>query len=470
MNQEMTIQLSGDERVLTAGKASRHTKATTVEGQLVLTSHRLIFVPAKQGFGGEVEIHLEMIETVKLQNLLFFIPAGIKVMLKGVGEELFALRERERWQQLIVMACQGELQAQLAKLEAQGAASGGDVQRPVVVVPGGQTAPIEKVVSWPAVAAWIAVPFAFVPLFGLLPAIFVLVCSMLLLRGELQHDRKVGKISLGLSGLAILLFGVGLVSFLVQGGIPDFPTASGGSISIVTRVIQIAVLVMSVVLHEVGHGLSAYWAGDLTALKAGRLKLNPIAHIDLFGSIILPAILVLTNSPAVLGWAKPVPVNPMNFRKRRLGNLAVSLAGVSANLLVAMVALSLLATIGAVLHLVYPNMTTEGFWMAGFQTQITGVPAAGAFAMTADVLKTAVLINLILLAFNLLPIPPLDGSHVLELALPQALKRLYAKLRPFGMIILVVCIVAGVLDYLFQAVAIVLAVLGLVVGAICGLG
>jgi Zn-dependent protease len=471
MHDETTITLYGDERVLTASRASRFTPKATLNGQLVLTSHRLLFVPATQGVRGDIAFALDRITEVTLANLFLFFPFGIDVRLSDGVKERFVVPEREQWQQLIVLAARGELQAQLAELEAQEAV-GAVAERPVVLVPAlGQAMPIAPVVSWPAVVVWIALPLAFVPLFGLLPAVVVLVCAAMLVKGKLLHDRIVGMLGLGSSGLALLLCGLGVASLAVHGAFPEFPgRVSAGEVSIAARVVQIAVLVMSVVLHECGHGLAAYFAGDLTAVQAGRLKLNPIAHVELFGSIILPAILVISNSPAVLGWAKPVPVNPAFFRKRGMGNLAVSLAGVSANLLVAMVSLSLLAGLGAALHFVFPAMTSEGFWMAGFQTQISGVPASGVFAALTDVLKTAVLINLVLLAFNLLPIPPLDGSHVLELALPRSVARLYAKIRPLGMIILVVCIVAGVLDYLFGVVAFALAALGLLVGTICGLG
>src|SRR5665213_608206 len=101
------------------------------------------------------------------------------------------------------------------------------------------------------------------------------------------------------------------------------------------EIFTIVILILSVIMHEVAHGYAAYMLGDPTAKNAGRLTLNPLAHIDLFGSILVPAILVLTNAGVLFGWAKPVPYNPFNLRNQRWGDAIVGAAGVGTNLLLA---------------------------------------------------------------------------------------------------------------------------------------
>lgn len=179
--------------------------------------------------------------------------------------------------------------------------------------------------------------------------------------------------------------------------------------------ISIILLLFSVIVHEVMHGLVARRFGDHTAEHAGRLTLNPIPHIDPIGSILLPVILIglplITGSgPSFfIAWAKPVPVNPLNFSNIRAGELWVSAAGILSNFS--------LAIIGTILfHLLSPTL--------GFPNIII------------QLLSFTVTINLILGIFNLFPIPPLDGSKILLSQLPYRLAKEYEKLAPFGLIIL----------------------------------
>ena len=145
------------------------------------------------------------------------------------------------------------------------------------------------------------------------------------------------------------------------------------------------VLVLSIVTHECAHGLAALWCGDTTARDQGRITLNPVPHIDPLGSIILPLILAVAHAPVMLGWAKPVPIQPANFRNPRNGAVWVALAGPASN--------GLLALAGAAV----------ARW----------APGSGFFAPLRDIGIAAVVINLALGLFNLIPIPPLDGSWVL---------------------------------------------------------
>ena len=151
----------------------------------------------------------------------------------------------------------------------------------------------------------------------------------------------------------------------------------------------IIILIFSVILHEIAHGYAAEMQGDPTARLAGRLTLNPVPHIDLFGSLILPALLIFSNSGVVVGWAKPVPYNPYNLRNQRWGTLSVALAGVFVNFLLALI-------FGLLIRFA------------------DGLPLS--FLAIA---KTIVLLNIILGVFNLLPIPPLDGSKVLLALFPR---------------------------------------------------
>jgi Zn-dependent protease len=181
-------------------------------------------------------------------------------------------------------------------------------------------------------------------------------------------------------------------------------------------------LVVAVILHEISHGVVAYAYGDDTAKRAGRLTLNPIPHIDPLGSIILPAMAVLANLP-VLGWAKPVPVNPAQLRNPRRQMLWVGLAGPITNF-----ALMAVAAVGAkiVLAGAYPGACT-GPDVVDPRVSLLG-----------NVLASFATVNLLLGLFNLLPIPPLDGASLIERVLPARHLQTYWKIRPYGFLILFV--------------------------------
>lgn len=191
-------------------------------------------------------------------------------------------------------------------------------------------------------------------------------------------------------------------------------------------------LVAAIILHELSHGVVALWFGDDTAKRAGRLTLNPLPHIDLFGSILLPAMLVLAGAP-VFGWAKPVPVNPQRMRRPRRDMLVVGLAGPGTNF-----ALMALAAVGA--RALFRRLT---------------LPPSGVLPWTFLPLDVQVLIgfayvNLLLGVFNLLPIPPLDGSSLIERVLPRDWLPGWYRFRPYGMLLLLVLVFwGGLLDRVF---------------------
>ena len=197
--------------------------------------------------------------------------------------------------------------------------------------------------------------------------------------------------------------------------------------------LAIIILLFSVIVHEVMHGYVALRFGDHTAERAGRLTLNPIPHIDLFGTILLPGLLILTGSPILFGWAKPVPVNPLNFSNLRRGELFVSAAGILSNF-----GLAIAATL--IYH--FLNALPQTF------PAIIGV-----------LLRFTVTINLVLGIFNLFPIPPLDGSRILISQLPYKLAQSYAKIEPYGILILLLLLMIP-----FGGTSIIQAVLGFLLG------
>lgn len=176
-------------------------------------------------------------------------------------------------------------------------------------------------------------------------------------------------------------------------------------------IIQIAILLMSVVIHEVSHGAMAARLGDPTAKHAGRLTLNPIKHLDPWGSFLIPLFLLIVRSPVLFGWAKPVPYNPHNLKNPRWGPAMVAGAGPASNLLIALV----------------------------FGLSIRFIPWSGSIYAhnLLYVFGIIVLLNILLAIFNLIPIPPLDGSKILFAILPFRYDHIRAALEQYGMFILI---------------------------------
>lgn len=185
-------------------------------------------------------------------------------------------------------------------------------------------------------------------------------------------------------------------------------------------IFYVAILIMSVVIHEVAHGYMAYRLGDDTARLQGRLTLNPISHLDLFGSILLPLLLVISHAGFVVGWAKPVPYNPYNLKGGKKSIILVAIAGIVANIGLAVI-------FGIILRLI----------------AITGITFGSVYTMTAfyKIASSVVLVNIVLAFFNLIPIPPLDGSRVLFNLLPARFNYLAAFLEQWGMFVLLFFII-----------------------------
>lgn len=192
-------------------------------------------------------------------------------------------------------------------------------------------------------------------------------------------------------------------------------------------IFQIIVLIYSAIIHEYMHGWMAERLGDNTAKDLGRLTLNPIPHIDPIGSILLPFILIASGAPFVFGWAKPVPYNPYNLRDQKYGGAKVAIAGPLANLMVAIV-------FGLILRFFPMSMEMSYF------------------------VQIIVFINLLLMIFNLVPIPPLDGSKVIMPFLPANIQEKFMSLEQYGMFLVFAFIWFGfnlitpIIYYLFSLI------------------
>ena len=188
-------------------------------------------------------------------------------------------------------------------------------------------------------------------------------------------------------------------------------------------ILSLVVLILSVIAHEVAHGYAANTLGDPTARLAGRLTLNPLPHIDLVGSIVIPTLLVFTHSPILFGWAKPVPYNPYNLRSQRWGETLVALAGSATNL---------------VLAVIFGLVVRYGFLLGFSETALT-------------LAATITFVNLFLGLFNLIPFPPLDGFTALRSALPwhlaSGLSRVENQVRSAGALSLILFLL--VFSYIF---------------------
>lgn len=198
-------------------------------------------------------------------------------------------------------------------------------------------------------------------------------------------------------------------------------------------------LIFSLSVHESAHAWASNYFGDDLARLQGRISLNPIAHVDPIGTLLFPAIAFFTGAP-LIGWAKPTPVNPLRWRNKRVANFWVSAAGVISNFIIAIVAGLIIRILGAV-HII--AVTPDGI---GLRSE--SMIAEGALKL----LTTFFILNVALGVFNLIPIPPLDGSKILQSILPESFESGFEALERFGFILLILAMFTGVFRVIFGVV------------------
>lgn len=211
-------------------------------------------------------------------------------------------------------------------------------------------------------------------------------------------------------------------------------------------VIWFVVFLFSLSFHEAAHAWTSEKFGDYTGRQQGRITLNPVAHIDPIGTILFPLISIFTSIP-LLGWAKPVETNPLLWRDKTKANISVSAAGPISNFILVLISFIILKV------LIASQVLTINGGARNFYEIIGPVEGQAAFmAPLALLLTVMLLLNLALGIFNLIPVPPLDGSHVLESLLPYEMSQAYAQIRPYGFILLIALMYLGVLSYIFNPV------------------
>ncbi len=208
-------------------------------------------------------------------------------------------------------------------------------------------------------------------------------------------------------------------------------------------ILYMVALVFSLSVHESAHAWTSNYFGDDLARLQGRISLNPMVHVDPIGTLLFPAISFFTGAP-LIGWAKPTPVNPLRWRDKRVANFWVSIAGVICNFIIAIVA-------GIIIRiLLFANLIDLG--MGGGQGLF--IPTSGSLILEGAVqlLTTFFILNVALGVFNLIPIPPLDGSKVLQSILPESFESGFEALERFGFILLILAMFTGVFRVIFSVV------------------
>lgn len=310
---------------------------------------------------------------------------------------------------------------------------------------------------WPKVSpysvfALIFASISFFPFFGI---VFGLVSATLIVlffkRVRQTESMRHGRIMVAIAGV-LLVWGTGLCAFStwawyqMQAG-PWFPHGSFASKVQPPQWLDVAiffgVILFSLSVHEAAHAISAWWLGDDFARSQGRVTLNPLSHIDPFGTVLLPILLAVYGA-AVFGYARPVPVRLGGVRGYRRAHILISIAGPGSNLLMAAMALSLLLAIACGVAVADPAVNPG----ADSDTMDIGRMVV----ITLDVIRRMFFINLLLAFFNMVPIPPLDGSWVMEHLYPRTLGPFYARIRPYGFMIFLAFFYFGAFQYLLAPV------------------
>ena len=211
--------------------------------------------------------------------------------------------------------------------------------------------------------------------------------------------------------------------------------------------ISILVLLISVILHEIAHGYMALLFGDDTAYRHRRLSINPLKHIDLVGSVLLPLILVLTRAPFMFGWAKPVPINPEKLRNKKIDMVFVSLAGPMVNIILVILGLGILKVFTLALGVDFYHT------FIGQNSKVRSLLILDSYSLLwLEIGLQLVLTNIVLAVFNLIPIPPLDGSRIFLPFIRGKQEIIYNELEKYGIIIIFVLMYLKAFNFVFEIV------------------
>ena len=212
------------------------------------------------------------------------------------------------------------------------------------------------------------------------------------------------------------------------------------------QLLTIIILIFSVIIHEYAHGWVAHKLGDNTAKNEGRLTLNPLAHIDPFGTIILPLLLLISNFNFLIGWAKPVPYNPYNLSDHKYGDLKVAIGGPIVNLFIAIFAGAISRLIPLDTSLKYSLVNN---YLSGDHSSLLSLVSQNLATSAYLMLTIFCLLNLLLMIFNMIPVPPLDGSKVLKPLLPLNLQIKLSQIEPYGLLVIILFLYLGLFGFIW---------------------